>query len=143
MLVMINVIRVKYLIQIYISPRTAYSFLYIQHLERLINPTTKFENLAMAKLTHFGKIQPEAVTDSDSTSSSTLVSNEPFSEKYISLTDRVLNLPLRCEETTLPESNGNIFRVPGDKNDAQNKVSLIIVLYMGDDFLHSLDNTQC
>ena len=91
----------------------------------------------MAKLTHFGKIQPEAVTDSDSTSSSTLVSNEPFSEKYISLTDRVLNLPLRCEETTLPESNGNIFRVPGDKNDAQNKVSLIIVLYMGDDFLDS------
>ena len=76
----------------------------------------------MAKLTHFGKIQPGTVTDSNFLSSSQ-PSNEKFTEKYTPLTDKVFNVPLLSQEATLPEPNEDTFGVPTDMNENQNKVS--------------------
>lgn len=91
--------------------------------ERLIGLTQNFENLKMARLTHFGKIQPGTVTDSNFLSSSQ-PSNEKFAEKYTPLTDKVLNVPLLSQEATLPEPNEDTFGVPTDMNENQNKLNL-------------------
>ena len=76
----------------------------------------------MARLTHFGKIQPGTVTDSNFLSSSQ-PSNETFTEKYTALTDNVINLPIQSQEATLPEQNEDTFGVPTDMNENQNKVT--------------------
>ena len=76
----------------------------------------------MARLTHFGKIQPGTVNDSNLLSSSQ-PSNETFTEKYTALTDNAFNLPLQSQKETLPEQNEDTFGVPTDMNENLNKVS--------------------
>jgi len=91
--------------------------------ERLINTSHSFENLTMARLTNFGKIQPESVDDSEKICS-TPTSKVPVHEKYTSLSERVLDLSLDSKEITLPEPYINSFRVPGDINKGLNKPQL-------------------
>ena len=92
-------------------------------LERLIGLTQTFENLTMARLTHFGKIQPGTANDSNFLSSAQQ-SDETFTEKYTSLTDKVFDLPpLQIKEATPPLQNEDTFGVPTDMNENKNKVS--------------------
>ena len=78
----------------------------------------------MARLTNFGKIQPESVDDSE-TLHSTPTSKFPLQEKYTSLSERVLDLSFDSKDNTLPESYIDSFRVPGDMNKCLNKVNIL------------------
>ena len=80
----------------------------------------------MARLTNFGKIQPESIDDSE-TLHSTQLSKAPLQEKYTSLSERVLDLSFDSKDNTLPESYINSFRVPGDINKGLNKVNILSI----------------
>ena len=95
-------------------------------LERLVNTSQTVENLTMARLTNFGKIQSESADDAE-TLHSAPTSKAPFQEKYTSLSERVLDLSFDSKDNTLPESYINSFRVPGDMNKGLNKVNILLL----------------
>ena len=94
-------------------------------LERLVNTSQTVENLTMARLTNFGKIQPESIDDSE-TLHSTQTSKAPLQEKYTSLSERIIDLSFVSKENTLPDSYNNSFKVPGDINKGLNKVNILL-----------------